>query len=188
MSLLGQVNKRQPFSLPDSEITGEFRLIDTEQEAKAMAEAHKDCEKAGLNNDGYWVTFYEDCATLRAVLVESGTEIALYQSTAELRKSLTSDEVTYLTMAYHDFRKSCLPKFEDLTESKAQELLADLFAQKKSVSEMISSTNFRELKRLFTFSVDQWLQFLSKNGLSFISWNEPLMSIKTEKRPQKPQS
>lgn len=181
MSLLGSVNKRQPFSLPDSEITGEFRLIDTELEAKTQSEAFKDCTKADLANNGYWVTFYEDCALLRAVMMKEATDEALYQSTTELRKSLTADEVNYLTTAYHEFRKSCLPKFEDLTETKAQDLLADLFAQKKSVSEMMNSTNFRELKKLFISSVDLWSQLLSKSGLSFISWNEPLMSIPTEK-------
>lgn len=186
MAFADLLTKRHAFALPETDFMGEFRQLTFEQETKAMADAYKLALALGLREDRYWVGYFEDCALLLYAMVQSGTSTPLFNGLSELQKSLSKEQIDYLATDHRNFIQAQVPKFDDLTEAKAKELLEDFFTQKKSLEQWLTSTNFRELKRLMHSSVVLWKQYLTENGLTFTSWNAPLMSAMTE--PKKPNS
>ena len=133
--LIGLLNKRQAFVLASEEgdITGDFRIISTEQEAKAMADAKEELIKDRLFGDAYWMSYYEDCAVLALAMVQGERQI--YGSARLLRASLSRQEVDYLAQSYKDFLKAVMPKFDELDDKKADELIHDFLAQTKNPTE-----------------------------------------------------
>lgn len=181
--LLGLITKRQSFALPGTDLTGEFRTVPTEKEAKAMAAAKDDLAKDKLTGDLYWTSYYEDCAVLTVSMVDGDRQ--LFDSARLLRASLAKEQVDYLAMAYKDFLKSVMPKYDELDDAKTDALVHDFLAQKKNPDEWVSSGNLRECRKLVPSLVNHMLRLMSVSGASYSSLNERL-TITTPPTRQRP--
>lgn len=170
--LIGLLHKREPFSLPGTDVAGEFRILSTEAESKVMAIAKEDLIKDKQNNDLFWTSYYEDCATLAAAMMDG--DKPLYETARILRLSLAKEEIDYLAAAYKSFIKTVMPKFDELDDTKIDELVNDFLAQTKTSEEWVSSGNLRECKKLVPSLVNHFLRLMRESGVSYTSLNEPL--------------
>ena len=181
--LINLLEKRQDVSLPGehSDIAGELRLLSTEEEMVATANAQEALDKMRVGilpreDKEYWTAYFQNVAVLQQALVQKGTKTPLFGSASLMRNSLTKHEVDYLYVALKDFEKTVMPKFSELSEEQCATLLEGFLAQSLDLQLVINSFNLRELRTLALSSANLFSKLLSVNGLGFTSLSEPLTS------------